>query len=108
MKVDNLADEVQRYLSMGSWFQIFDITDPADSELALEVLATFENKKGKVSWHRPDALSFQIFGEAFCNEFHIICNSNGGLRLRVHSNIGVCKSPTLGYTVITTVAPSMY
>lgn len=65
LKIANLVNEVQRYLSVGSWFQIFYITDPTYCELTLDVLATFEKKKGKVSWNRPDALSFQILEKCF-------------------------------------------
>lgn len=62
LRVADLADEVQQFLSVVLWIRIFGITNPVYHELTLEVLATFEKKKGEVSWHIPDVISFQLLG----------------------------------------------
>lgn len=56
----NLADEVRYLINVGSWRQVFTITDRAYHELTLEVLVTFEKEWGQVTWDKADAISFQL------------------------------------------------
>lgn len=46
-----LGEEVHRFLNLGAWHRLFDISNPTYQEITLEVLAMFTVAKGALSWH---------------------------------------------------------
>ena len=60
---DDMADEVEKLLLVGSWHKLLNIHDPAIRSLTLEVLASFVVDRSYAHFDSVGAIQFRAFGQ---------------------------------------------